>query len=99
METGSVGKGGFGPPKAIQSANETPNINPESAPYNNRANQKTNVFDSLEKRTISLGIEENMPSEKSPKRGPPTTPNMVNEACRTPPKNWARKAMARLTMP
>lgn len=41
----------------------------------------------------------NMPSVKRPSNGPPTTPNIVNEACNTPPKFCVRNATPTQTMP
>lgn len=46
-----------------------------------------------------MAVVVNIPSENKPRRGPPITPKMVREAWRTPPKNWARKAIARHTKP
>lgn len=49
--------------------------------------------------TSSLAIVVNIPNEKSPNNGPPTTPKIVNAACKTPPKNCARYATAMQTIP
>ena len=49
--------------------------------------------------TFSSTAVENIPRVKRPNKGPPTTPNIVKEACRTPPRYSAKKAMARLVAP
>ena len=49
--------------------------------------------------TFSSTAVENMPTVKRPNKGPPTTPKIVREACRTPPRYSAKNAMARLKAP
>ena len=49
--------------------------------------------------TFSSTAVENIPIVKRPNKGPPTTPKIVREACRTPPRYSAKKAMARLMAP
>lgn len=41
----------------------------------------------------------NIPNVNNARRGPPTTPNIVSEACRIPPRCCAANAMARQTNP
>lgn len=53
----------------------------------------------FKKLTLSLANVVNMPSVKTPNRGPPTAPKIVRAAWSTPPRYSAMKARARNTRP
>lgn len=97
---GRRGMGGLGPPNPIHKLNASPAIKPVRAPCRLNNVKWTLGFSGLiGKRTFCSTTVENIPMVKRASSGPPTTPNMVRDACSTPPKYSATNAIAMLIPP